>query len=83
MKTARAISRSTPIELTWYDPKVIATVLLWLTVGLLVWMQLVDPARRRRLRVPQRLGYMVALFWAGAALAEVLVLSSTPLYPSD
>jgi len=50
--------------------------------GLLVWMQLVDPARRRRLRVPQRLGYMVALFWAGTVLAEVLVFSSTPLYPA-
>jgi putative membrane protein len=55
--------------------------LSFILVGLLVWMQLVDPARRCRLRIPQRLGYMVALFWAGAALAEVLVFSSTPLYP--
>jgi cytochrome c oxidase assembly factor CtaG len=56
--------------------------LSFILVGLLVWMQLIDPARRRQLRVPQRLGYMLALFWAGAVLTEVLVFSSTPLYPA-
>lgn len=56
--------------------------LSFILVGVLVWMQLVDPARRRRLGVSQRLGYMVALFFAGGVLAEVLVFSSTPLYPA-
>jgi cytochrome c oxidase assembly factor CtaG len=49
--------------------------------GLLVWMQIIDPARRRRLRVSQRFGYMLALVAGGAALAGVLLFSSTPLYP--
>ncbi len=56
--------------------------LSFILVGLLVWMQLIDPARRRRLPVSQRLGYMSALFAAGAVLAAVLIVSSTPLYPA-
>jgi putative membrane protein len=54
----------------------------FILVGVLVWMQIVDPARRRRLGAVQRLGYMVALLCAGGVLAEVLVFSSTPLYPA-
>ena len=49
--------------------------------GLLVWMQIIDPARRRRLGASQRVGYMLALVAGGAALAGVLAFSSTPLYP--
>jgi putative membrane protein len=49
-------------------------------VGLLVWMQLVDPARHGRLRVGQRAAYALALFAAGQVLAEVLIFSG-PLYP--
>jgi cytochrome c oxidase assembly factor CtaG len=55
--------------------------LSFVAAGLLVWMQLVDPARRRALGVPQRLGYAVALFAFGAILGAVLALSA-PLYPS-
>jgi cytochrome c oxidase assembly factor CtaG len=54
----------------------------FILVGLLVWMQLIDPARRNHLRVSQRLGYMLALFGAGAVLAELLIFSATPLYPA-
>ena len=54
----------------------------FILVGLLVWMQTVDPARRRRLRLPQRVGYMLALCGAGAVLAGVLVFSSSPIYPA-
>jgi cytochrome c oxidase assembly factor CtaG len=54
----------------------------FMLVGLLVWVQIVDPARRRRLRLSQRVGYMLALCGAGAVLAGVLVFSSTPLYPA-
>lgn len=49
--------------------------------GLLVWTQLIDPARHARLRVGQRAAYAVALFAAGQVLAEVLIFSR-PLYPA-
>ncbi len=49
--------------------------------GLLVWTQLVDPARHGRLRIGQRVAYAVALFAAGQVLAEVLIFSG-PLYPA-
>jgi cytochrome c oxidase assembly factor CtaG len=55
--------------------------LSFVLAGLLVWMQIIDPARRRRLRPSQRVNYMLALSAAGGVLAGVLVLSSTPLYP--
>ena len=50
-------------------------------VGVLVWIQLVDPARHGRLRVPQRLLFALALFVFGQVLADVLLLTLTPLYP--
>jgi len=56
--------------------------LSFVLAGLLVWMQIVDPARRHHLHVSQRIGYMLALFGAGAALACLLVLSPTPIYPA-
>jgi cytochrome c oxidase assembly factor CtaG len=56
--------------------------LSFILAGLLVWMQIIDPARRRRLRLSQRFGYMVALAAGGAVLADVLILSPGPLYPA-
>jgi len=56
--------------------------LSFILAGLLVWMQIIDPTRRHHLRVWQRIGYMVALFGAGAVLAGLLVYSSSPLYPA-
>jgi putative membrane protein len=53
----------------------------FLAAGLLVWAQLVDPARRRALRLRQRLGYAAALFGFAAVLADVLLVSG-PLYPA-
>jgi cytochrome c oxidase assembly factor CtaG len=55
--------------------------LSFIAVGTLVWMQIVDPARRRRLSLGQRLGYMVVLSAASGILAGLLVLSAVPLYP--
>jgi putative membrane protein len=49
--------------------------------GLLVWTQLVDPARRRRLGAGGRLALAGALFVAGQLLADVLFLAG-PLYPA-
>jgi cytochrome c oxidase assembly factor CtaG len=56
--------------------------LSFLLAGLLVWQQIVDPARRRHLRLGQRLGYMLALTGAGGMLAAVLVVSPSPLFPA-
>jgi cytochrome c oxidase assembly factor CtaG len=49
--------------------------------GVLVWMQIVDPARRRHLENAQRLGYMLVLVGAGTVLAAVLAYAP-PLYPA-
>jgi putative membrane protein len=57
--------------------------LSFIVVGLLVWAQIVDPGRRHRLSLSQRVGYMLALFGAGSVFAAgVLVFSPTPLYPA-
>jgi len=56
--------------------------LSFMLAGLLVWMQIVDPARRHRLRLSERFGYMLALSAAGAALATLLVSSPSLLYPA-
>jgi putative membrane protein len=48
--------------------------------GILVWSQLVDPARRRELTVGGRLTLAAVLFAAGQVLAYVLIFSFSPLY---
>ena len=48
--------------------------------GILVWSQLVDPARRRELTVGGRLALAAVLFAAGQILAYVLIFSFSPLY---
>ncbi|HEY3921021.1 MAG TPA: cytochrome c oxidase assembly protein [Gaiellaceae bacterium] len=53
----------------------------FVTAGFLVWTQLVDPARRRRLSTGQRLAFAGCLFVLGQLLADLLFLSS-PLYPA-
>jgi cytochrome c oxidase assembly factor CtaG len=54
----------------------------FLLVGLLVWTQLVDPARRGVPTLGGRLACAAALFWLGQALSDVLIFSFRPLYPS-
>jgi putative membrane protein len=56
--------------------------LTFVTVGALVWMQLVDPARRHALSREQRLEYAAGIFFCGLALSAVLILSTSPLYPA-
>ena len=56
--------------------------LSFVVAGVLVWTQLVDPARRGTLSVPRRLAFAAALFLAGQILADVLIFSLTPLYPA-
>jgi cytochrome c oxidase assembly factor CtaG len=49
--------------------------------GVLIWAQLVDPARRRALSRNGRLVYAVCIFAAGQVLADVLLFAA-PLFPS-
>jgi putative membrane protein len=48
--------------------------------GTLVWIQIVDPARRRELTAAGRLVYVALLFGAGQILANVLMFTFSPLY---
>jgi putative membrane protein len=48
--------------------------------GTLVWIQIVDPARRRELTTAGRLAFVAALFAAGQVLSNVLIFSFSPLY---
>jgi putative membrane protein len=50
--------------------------------GLLVWSQLVDPARRRALTPSGRLGYMGLMLCVTGALATVLIAAPNALYPA-
>jgi putative membrane protein len=50
--------------------------------GVLVWTQLLDPARRGELRRSGRIALAVALFVSGQILADVLIFSFDPLYPA-
>jgi putative membrane protein len=53
----------------------------FVAAGLLVWTQLLDPARRRRLTTGGRLALAGAVFAAGQALSDTLFLAG-PLYPA-
>ena len=53
----------------------------FVTAGFLVWTQLIDPARRGRLSMQQRLAFAGALFVLGQLLSDVLFLAG-PLYPA-
>jgi len=53
----------------------------FVAVGLLVWTQLLDPARRGRLSAGGRLAYAGCLFALGQVLSDVLFLTG-PLYPA-
>jgi putative membrane protein len=50
--------------------------------GILVWAQLVDPARRGELRRSGRIAFAVALFACGQILSDILIFSFDPLYPA-
>jgi cytochrome c oxidase assembly factor CtaG len=56
--------------------------LSFVVVGVLVWTQLIDPARRGHLSPVQRLGYAGLLFALGMVLADVMIFSFHPLYPA-
>ncbi len=49
-------------------------------VGVLLWVQLIDPLRHRRLTVSERIGLAALVFAAGQILAYVMVFSYRPFY---
>lgn len=55
--------------------------LSFVVAGTLVWIQLVDPARRGRLRRPQRIFFALAMIALMQPLVDVLLFSSSPVYP--
>ena len=50
--------------------------------GLLVWTQIIDPSRHRRLTLSERLGYTALVFWTGQILAYVILFDPVPLFPT-
>lgn len=52
------------------------------TAGVLVWTQLVDPARRAALSLWGSIGYAAALLAVGQLLANTLILTSKVVYPA-
>jgi putative membrane protein len=54
--------------------------LSFVVTGVLVWMQLVDPARHERLRRPQRIFFALAMLAITQPLVDVLLFSSAPRY---
>lgn len=49
-------------------------------VGTLLWVQLVDPTRHRRLTIRERIGLAVVVFWASQILAYVILFDPNPLF---
>jgi len=48
--------------------------------GLLIWVQIVDPARHHRLTLNERLGYTALVFWTGQVMAYVILFDPTTLF---
>jgi cytochrome c oxidase assembly factor CtaG len=48
--------------------------------GVLIWTQIVDPARHHRLTLAERLGYTALVFWTGQVMAYVILFDPTPLF---
>jgi cytochrome c oxidase assembly factor CtaG len=53
---------------------------LFVLVGTLAWIQLVDPARHRRLRAPGRIGLAFGLLLVGHPIVDGLFLTGSPAY---
>jgi cytochrome c oxidase assembly factor CtaG len=54
--------------------------LSFVTAGLLVWAQIVDPTGHRRMSIGERAGYAALLFWTGQILAYVIAFSPEVLF---
>jgi len=60
----------------WHDLEHLSFVL----GGLLVWTQIIDPSRHRRLTLSERLGYTALVFWTGQILAYIILFDFRPLF---
>lgn len=60
----------------WHDLEHLSFVL----GGMLVWTQIIDPSRHRRLTLNERLGYTALVFWTGQILAYVILFDFRPLF---
>ncbi len=77
--------------MTWHVPRFYEAALhhwIWHDVmhlsfvvgGILIWTQIVDPARHQRLTLGERLGYTALVFWTGQILAYVILFAYEPLF---
>ena len=48
--------------------------------GLLIWTQIVDPARHHRLSLGERIGFTALVFWTGQIMAYVILFDPRPLF---
>jgi len=55
--------------------------LSFVIAGLLVWTQLIDPARHGRLRRPQRVFFALAMIVLAQPLVDALIFTSSAAYP--
>ena len=55
--------------------------LSFVVAGTLAWTQLVDPARHRRLRRPQRVFFALAMLVVSQPLVDALLFTTGPVYP--
>lgn len=56
--------------------------LSFVLVGTMLWIQLIDPTRHRRLTVGERIGLATLVFWVSQILAYVIVFDTRPLFDS-
>jgi putative membrane protein len=56
--------------------------LSFVAVGLLVWVQMIDPAGTGRMGLAGRIAFTVAVFFAGQVLSDALVFSFRAYYPA-
>jgi cytochrome c oxidase assembly factor CtaG len=60
----------------WHDLEHLSFVL----GGMLVWTQIIDPSRHRRLTLSERIGYTALVFWTGQILAYIILFDFRPLF---
>lgn len=91
MRPAVTVTIWVGVLVAWHVPalyeKALANVLVhdlehlsFVIVGTLVWIQLVDPLRHRRLTIGERIGLAAVVFWAGQILAYVILFDPAPLF---
>ncbi len=54
--------------------------LSFVLAGLLIWIQIIDPARHHRLSLTERLGYTLLVFWTGQIMAYVILFDPATLF---